>query len=258
VGIGQLDAPVDTLLIEWSAPPGDEAPDLDIDNPRVWRACQPHWDERRLAVIAKARRDVDERTFRQQWLNMWVPSLSPPAMGADIWPRVVTQRGPRGALAFGGEVTSDHSRAVIVAYGGGIAELVEADLEGYQLGPRLLELAARHGGLVGLDASGPAAGAAEELAGALGDRLVKMTATQAAAGAGQVFDALAARPPALILRDHPAMQLAVTTSRRRRQGQAWAWDRDAAGMIMVAVTAAAWAAAHAPEEEEAEEPMVFA
>ena len=39
LGLDDADADSSTLLIEWSAPPD---PDLDIDDPAVWRMASPH------------------------------------------------------------------------------------------------------------------------------------------------------------------------------------------------------------------------
>jgi hypothetical protein len=256
--IAQLEDPADTLILEWSAPPD---PALDIDDPYVWRAAQAHWDERRLAAIAKARRDNDERTWRQQYLNQWVPSLTPPVLGLETWPKVATTADPSGPLAFGAEVLPDRSTAVIVAIGGGVAELIDELSPAEGLAARLGELRGRHGGTVALDGSGPAAAAYEDLRGNTRTRppwLVKLTPGLVAAAALQTFDALTVDPPRLRLRDHPTLQAAVSAARKRRQGQSWAWDRDRAGMIMAALSAAWWAADHAAEPEpEPEAPAVF-
>lgn len=90
--IATLEDPAGILLLEWSAPPD---PDLDIDDPRVWRAAQAHWDQRRAAWVARKRAQAGERAFRQHALNQWVPSLSPPVLEESTWGRVVTRRGPR-------------------------------------------------------------------------------------------------------------------------------------------------------------------
>ena len=82
--LAELDEPRpgSTLLLEWSAPPD---PDLDIDDPGVWRAFAPHWDggggEERMRT---ARAKVTERAFRQQWLNQWVPSAESPLLDEAV------------------------------------------------------------------------------------------------------------------------------------------------------------------------------
>jgi hypothetical protein len=247
----------DSLLIEWSVPPGD---DLDLDDPRVWRLGQPYWDRRREAWLRWYRGQVDERAFLQQALNMWVPSLSPPVLGADVYERVAGEFAPAGGLAFGAQVMPDHSRAVIVAYGGDVAEVIDDREQADWVAGRLAALVEAHGGAIGLVTGGPAGGAADALKKGLGDRLVKMTAAHAAAAAGQVYDDLTSARPATRLRAHPLFRTAVGAARRRKHGTggAWTWDTDAAGMVMTALSAARWASAHAPEPEpEPEEPAVF-
>jgi hypothetical protein len=252
--IGQLDDPRDVLLIEWSAPPEQ---DVDIDDPRVWRACQPHWDGRREAWITRKREQAGERAFRQQALNQWVPSLTPPVLAPGTYGAVATRSAPIGALALGAEITEDHSRGVIIAVGGGVAEVIEeADGAGWVTG-RLAELAARHNAVaVGVDGSGPARGVAAELKAIEDVPLVTLGAGDMASASGQVLDALTGRPPRLLLRDHPAYEAAVDVARRRKVGGAWAWDRDPSALPLSATTAGWWALAHAPAP--LEEPAVFA
>jgi hypothetical protein len=253
--VATLEDPGGVLLIEWSAPPD---PDLDIDDPAVWQAAQAHWDDRRAAWVQRKRDQAGERAFRQQALNQWVPSLTPPVLEEGTYGRVATRRGPSGALAFGADVAEDHSRAVIVALGGGVAEVIEDRPQAGWVAGRLGELAARHGAAaVGIDGSGPARGLADELKSRaeLAGRLVILSASDLAAASGRLLDALEARPPGVGLRDHPLLAAAVASARKRRCGGSWAWDRGDAGLALIAVTCAAWAEAHAPET--ADEPQVF-
>jgi hypothetical protein len=254
--IGGLEDPGGVLLIEWSAPPD---PDLDIDDPDVWQAAQAHWDERRAAWVQRKRDQAGERAFRQQALNQWVPSLTPPVLAEGTYPRVSTRRGPAGPLAFGADVAEDHSRAVIVAYGAGVAEVIEDRPQAGWVAGRLAEMVTRHADAVavGIDGSGPARGLADELKSRadLAERLVIMTAGDMSAASGQLLDALEAVPPRVGLRDHPLYAAAIGSARKRRAAGAWVWDRGDAGLALVAVTCGMWAEAHAPEP--AEDPMVF-
>jgi hypothetical protein len=253
-GIAQLADPRDVLLIEWSAPPEIE---VDIDDPRVWRACQPHWDDKREAWIKRKREQAGERAFRQQVLNQWVPSLTPPVLPPGTYGAVATRAAPAGDLVLAAEIAEDHSRGVIVAVGGGVAEVIdEREQAGWVTG-RLAELAERHGAVaVGIDGSGPSRGVADELSAIEGVPLVALGARDMASASGQVMDALTARPPRLLLRDHPSWEAAVDVARRRKVGGAWAWDRDPLALPLVAGTAGWWALAHAPEA--LDEPEVFA
>jgi hypothetical protein len=69
----ELDAPRDTLLVEWSAQPGTDVEDRD-----GWRAASPHWTAQRERLLASklARADSEDAdepvgSFRTQWLNQW-------------------------------------------------------------------------------------------------------------------------------------------------------------------------------------------
>jgi hypothetical protein len=81
--LAELDAPSETLLIEWSAPRGTA-----IDDRSAWRQASPHWSkgrerllEQRLAkVVAGEQVDDDEvdpvESFRSQYLNIWPATVS--------------------------------------------------------------------------------------------------------------------------------------------------------------------------------------
>lgn len=242
------DDPGDVLLIEWSAPPD---PDLDIDDRAVWRAASPHWDDRREQRCAAARATASERAFRQQWLNQWVPSISPALLGVDVWDRIVTQGAPAGRLTLGVEIEADRSAGLVVAYGGQVLELVER-LPVSAVPGRVLEIAAAHKvAAVGIDGSGPAGTLAEPLS-KLGSRLSVLTGADAAAAAGDLFDRMTATPPRVGMRAHPVLAAAVVGARQRTYGQRWAWERTPAagvsGAPLVAASCAIWADAHAPAE----------
>lgn len=245
-----LEEPRDTLLIEWSAPPD---PDLDIDDEAMWRRCQPHWDERRLEAMRRARSSAGERAFRQQWLNQWVPGVSGPLMGEEVWRRVSTMRAPRGELSLGAAVAADRASACIAAYGGGVAELIEQRDGAGWVAQRLAELAARHDAAgVGVPGSGPAAVVAADVEPLIGDLLVKISTAQLGTAGGQVFDRLTSVPPGLLLRADAGLAEAVAGA-ARRPGGSWSWSADAAGTTLGAVSAALWAGEHAG----AEPPLVF-
>lgn len=248
--IDSLDDPGDVLLLEWSAPPD---PELDIDDPAVWRACQPHWDDRRQERLAEARATVSERAFRQQFLNMWVPGISGPLLGENVWKRAAITARPSGPVAFGVAVAPDRMSAVIVAYGGQIGEMIEHREGAGWVAGRLAELAERHQPCgIGVPKTGPAASVADEAEDALGTLLVKLTAGQLSAASGQVHDRLIADPPGLRLRADVAMAEAVQAVERKPGTGGWSWSLDGAGMIMSALSAAVWAHEHSV----AEAPMV--
>lgn len=91
VALAQLGAPVDTLLVEWSAPEG-----CGLDDRGGWRAASPHWTAQRErlvssklaeAVTGRAGADPLEldpvASFRSQWLNRWPQVGAPAAVGRD-------------------------------------------------------------------------------------------------------------------------------------------------------------------------------
>lgn len=246
-----LDEPRDVLIAEWSAPPDD---DVDIDDPKTWRACQAHWDDKRADRLRLARQSGTERSFRQQWLNQWVPGVTGAPLGEPVWGKVATARGPV-EVAFGAEVAGDRTAACIVACDGEVAELVEVREGAAWVAGRLAELAERHdASVVAVHGTGPAASVAADCEDALGSQLTALSSGQMGAASGKLYDLLTADPPRLLLRAHPALQNAVLAAERRPGTGGWSWSRDSSGMVLSAVSAALWAAEHAA----ADSPMVFA
>jgi hypothetical protein len=82
--LAELVAPVDTLVIEWSAPSFADMGDVD-----TWRAASPHWTTKRERLVtskwtralAGTSDDPDEpdpvEAFRAQWLNVWPDRTAP-------------------------------------------------------------------------------------------------------------------------------------------------------------------------------------
>jgi hypothetical protein len=235
------------LTLEWSAPPD---PDIDIDDPAVWRSASPHWDDRRAGVVRRARGESSELAFRQQWLNQWVPTISVPLFDPGVWDALAWPRAlPEGPLAFGVDVAADRSHAAILALAGGVAEVVEYRPGASWVAGRLAELAATWGPVaIGLDGTGPAASVADQLAGtAAGELLVVLTGREVATACGQLFDLITDGTVYAV----PSAELtaAVTGARKRPYGQAWAFARqhgETSGVAILALTVGMWAASHAP------------
>ena len=59
------------LLLEWSAPP-EASPDL----VSTWKWGSPEWSDKREAFLKKQHQNVEETSFRTQYLNQWVASLN--------------------------------------------------------------------------------------------------------------------------------------------------------------------------------------
>lgn len=240
------------LMLEWSAPPD---PDLDIDSVDVWRDASPFWDARREARLRKARAEVTEVEFRQQWLNQWVPTVAAPVFEPSIWPRMEWLGAmPAGRLAFGFDLAADRSHASVLAVCNGVAEVIDHRAGASWLPVRLAELAARWSPIaIGCDGSGPAASVADQLTDTDAGRLLTMlNGKQLAIACGQLFDAitdgqLAARP-----NEH--LERAVLHAQRRPYGQSWVFARsngDASCVPLLALVTAVWAAEHSAEVVEA-------
>lgn len=258
-------APGEVLLLEWSAPPLE---DLDLDDVDVWRDSSPHWDQRRADAVRRARQTAEERAFRQQWLNQWVPAESRPLLEGARWEALATLEGPEPVLTFGVDVSPDRAYGIVAAYGGNaVVELAAVspragDMEppagagAAWIAPWLLERADAHGGrwLVGLDASGPAATIAAQLRGtALEHRVVPMSGRDTATASAGLYDRMTGYPAGVRLRVHPMLQAAVLGARWRTYGQARTFARDesggTSGVPLVAAAAAVWSAERAPALE---------
>ena len=241
----------DILLLEWSAPPD---PDLDIDDPEVWRSASPHWDDRRLLAVREARRNIGELEFRQQWLNQWVPQLSPPLFDANAWPAARWEDLlPAGRPSFGVDVAADRSAAWIVAAVHGVVEVVDTRPGVSWVPGRLLELLAAWDPLaIGLDGTGPAATIADQLVPTdAAGRLVVLTGRQMTTAAQEAYDGIT--DGRVRARGHPDLDHAVGAAQRRTVGQAWTFVRqvgDVSCSPLLAAVGALWAAEHAPEAVE--------
>jgi hypothetical protein len=134
--LAELADPVTSLIMEWSAPRGQ-----DMDDPAGWRAASPHWSAGRERLLqARLRRvhqgetlDPDEddpaQSFLAQYLNVW-PVRTGPASGARLLVEGVWER------AFG---RADSAGPVWVAvednYGNGaaVAAVTRAGPDVYEL-----------------------------------------------------------------------------------------------------------------------------
>ena len=236
------------LLLEWSAPPD---PDIDLDDPDVWRAASPYWDDNRALVVAEQRRQVTETDFRSQWLNQWVQVPTAPLFDAERWKQAEWLGAlPSSSLVFGADIAGDRSHAVIVAYAGGVVEVVESLPGAGWVAGRLAELHKAWAPVaIGIDGSGTAATIADDLRDdPAAAQLVVLRARDLAAASGQTFDAIS--EGRLVHRPHADLTAAVSSAKRRAYGQAWAWARqvgDVSGVPLLAVTVALWASEHAPD-----------
>lgn len=236
------------LIVEWSAAPD---PDIDIDDPAVWRAASPHWDDRRARATRKARNEAGELAFRQQWLNQWVPTIATPLFSPGQWDALRWGEPlPTGPLAFGVDVASDRSHAAIVALASGrVAEVIDARAGASWVAARVAELIDKwHPVGIGIDGTGPASTIADQLLGTdAGAKLVVLTGRQLATASGRLFDLIC--DGEIWAREHPELSRSVNDARKRPYGQSWAFARDlgasGSGVPILALTVALWAAEHA-------------
>lgn len=244
----ELDDPGSLLLIEWSAPP---EPELDIDDPAVWRAASPFWDERRAERVARARERSSEYEFRQQWLNQWVPTVRRAVIEPALWDETVADGGPVGVPCFGVGVAPDRSAGCVVACGGGVVEVVRAEAGVGWLAGEVRRLVERWDPpAVCADPGGPAVTVVAELAGELGDRLVAAKTRDVVAACAGLYDAVNQRRRCH--RSHPELDAAAKVARKRAAGGAWMFDGTDGGHLLVAAALAHWAdrvAANTPASE---------
>lgn len=244
------------LILEWSAP---DNTDTSINDPDVWRMASPHWDDKRAEYVKRRNETLTEWDFRQQYLNQWVPNLGKMFLGPDVARNVETLAPiPSVPLSFGVDVATDRSHAAIVAYGAGIAEVIEENTvqrSGVAWVPgRIRELIDAWNPLaVGFDALGPGASIADSLKvdPDYADAILMMSGRDMCAASAQLHDAIVSG--GWRVRPHNAMAASLTQAQRRTYGQAWTFARDApsSGCPVLAAVTALWAQTHAPAPMEA-------
>lgn len=219
---------------EWSAP--DE---LDPYSPSTWRACMPAlgWTITE-DVVAHARLTMTEGEFRRAFLNQWT-SASERVIPDAVWRRVVGTASPDGRLVFFVEVARDRSMGSIAAADErGHVELVDYRPGVSWLPGRLAELTAKWSAPVRLDAGGPAGYLAAEV-----PDVEPLNGREMLQATAWFYDRVA--DGALVVREHPALESAITAAVRKVVGDSWVWARqsnDVDVSPLVAITGAAWCA----------------
>lgn len=207
---------------EWSAPP-----EADSDDEDAWWACHPGLADGLipLGVVRHARRSMAEREFRRAFLNVPTAGSDERVVPAAAWDAVCSlQATPSGELRFAADAMPDRSRAAIVVFGGGVAELVEAREGVTWVGPRLVELAQRHRAGVVLDAQGPLASLIEDLK-TVGVRVQELRTADVIVAAARTLDAIV--DGTVRVRTSPVLTQAAERVRRRPVGDRWLWSRQA-------------------------------
>jgi hypothetical protein len=223
--------------IEYSIPE-----DADIDDPRVWWDYMPAlgWTIGE-DVVSHARRSMVEGKFRRAFGNQWT-TTDEREIPEAVWDAVQGPASPDGMLRFAVEVdVSRESAGIVVSGDNNALELIEyrqgvSWIED-ELPSRVTELAGRHGGVVRIDAGGPAGYLLPRLENA-GVMVEKFTTGDVTKACAAFYDALADRR--LSVRRNDMLDAAVASAQKRRVGESWAWNRAGSGVLVMAMSLAAW------------------
>jgi hypothetical protein len=223
--------------IEYSIPD-----DADVDDPEVWWAHMPAlgWTISE-DVVRGARRSMSDGDFRRSFGNQWT-ATDERAIPEAVWLSVQTQDAPSGMLRFAVEVDPERESACVVASGdNNVLELVESrhgvSWVEDELPARVIELAGRHGGVVRIDAGGPAGYLLPRLENA-GVLVEKFATADVVKACSAFYDGLADRR--VLVRRSELLDEAAAGVQRRRVGESWAWQRRRGGVAVMALSLAAW------------------
>jgi hypothetical protein len=237
---------------EWSCPDG-----LDPTDPVSWPLYHPAYGRTVGPDSMSAALEIlgaDE--FARAYGNCWV-STTARVIPLAAWRQAAEEPADLpepGGLALGFDVAVDRSDAAVVAAWRDPAGIAHVEVVDYRAGvgwlsDRVPELVAKwRPRAVAYDAAGPALDVADVLTRA-GVTLEGLKARDYAAACLSLLDGLAADPPALRYRPHPALDAAANDATRRALGDAWAWGRRTSAGSLAALTAATvaiWGFDHAP------------
>lgn len=206
---------------EWSAPP-----DADSDDESVWMRTHPALGLTvDLAAVRHMRRTMTEPEFRRAILNIPTAAVADRSIPAVAWSAVCSvSAAPSGRVRFAADAMNDRSRAAVVAFGGGVAELVDGREGVVWLRERLVELARRHDAPVILDAQGPLAPLVDDLR-LQGVRVVALRTADVATAALRTLDAIV--EGRIKVRTDPRLDEAAAAVRKRPVGERWVFARAA-------------------------------
>jgi len=169
-------------------------------------------------------------------------------IGASLWAMGATDAAPDGPLVLAGAIAADRSRAAILAFAGGIAEVIDSRPGHEWAGPRLVELAQRWRPVaVDVHRVGPS-GTLYDHAASAGVKLADTTAVDYATACVALMDRLAAGT--IRYRRHVNLDAAADAATPVPTGDGgWRWGRRASGgpiPELEALTLAAWLDDHRP------------
>lgn len=244
LGRAAVAEPSGICYFEWSAPG-----DVDTDDEDVWWATHPALGATiGIDAVRHARRTMTEPEFRRAMLNIPTSAQADRVVPAAAWDAICSLRvAPSGRLRLAADAMPDRSRAAIVAFGDGVAELVEAREGVTWLPQRLAELARRHRAQVLIDGRGPLGGLAHDLR-ALGVRVRELRTDEVIAASARALDAICDRK--VRVRSSPALDAAAAAVRKRPVGDRWLWSRQSSDVDVSPFVALALAVG-ATEDERA-------
>lgn len=222
---------------EWSAPA-----DADTDDEEVWARAHPALGLRiDVAAVRHMRRTMTESEFRRAVLNIPTAAVVDRLIPAVAWAAVSSvSAAPSGRVRFAADALADRSRAAVVAFGGGVAELVDARDGVVWLRERLVELARRHDAPVVLDAQGPLAPLVDDLR-LQGVRVVGLRTADVTTAALRTLDAIV--EGRIKVRTDPRLDEAAASVRKRPVGERWmfarASDADVSPMLALSLAVGA-------------------
>ena len=227
---------------EWSMPDG-----CDIDDETRWPEFMPALGYTQSAETIKA---------EMQAMSMPTPERvraygNRKTAGKDtlipehIWREVcVPGAGPEAATVFAVDVDPDRTRASIVAADADTVELLENRSGTDWVVGRVNELAEKHGGLVVVDARGPAASMAKDIE-ACDESEHMLTGPTVARACQDMYDAIVNGN--VTFGSHPKFDAAIEGAVKRKSGDTFTWNRTSSTddvTPLMAASIARWAARH--------------
>jgi len=236
----------------------DDLSGVDLDDRRLWAACNPAYGYRIAEeAIERERAAMSDQGFARERLGIWPPDLSEgfQVIGEGDWCQAYDQQSQiTGALVFAPAVSLDRARTSIGVAGArrdGMRhlEVVENRPGTGWVVQRLRELVARHRpAAVVVDEFGPTGSLIAPLEEA-GIAVERIGTGDVARAFGMFYDGVCGDEAARVLRHIGQAELtaAVAGAITRSLGEGKAWDRKNAAVDitpLVAVTNAHWGYAH--------------
>lgn len=229
----------------------------DPSDQKLWAQANPSLGIRKtLERIANFHATMSKAGFAREELGVGTWPVADPTdslFGQGKWGDVAVELGSSeivSGLTLGIAVSLDRSRSAIGSAGLNVdgkthLEPITADLGTSWVIDECRRLQAKHGGVVIVDAGGPAGALLPGLEEA-GVRVKAMTTSEACDAAANLYDAV--QDKKVVHLNDPDLNAAVGGAVRRTVGDRWLLGRKDSGDITVleAVQAAAWGVANAP------------